>query len=147
MYKYWDKFLETHNHVDIHFPDNVGPLHRLARNRSPSVPSGLASEPSGAGWHHAQAAGAKTLGRSPRRSMVAAWGRPGAASGKRRQWRTCFGGSGERSHGCSAKAGLFLSAMAIQAKPLGSRGRRSGISLIHRILADGRLGNIGQGRR
>src|ERR1700722_2728139 len=31
--------------------------------------------------------------------MVAALGRRGAESGKQRQWRTCFGGSGER-RGC-----------------------------------------------
>jgi hypothetical protein len=46
--------------------------------------------------------GRRRFGRSPPRSMVAALGRRGAESGKRRQWRTCFGGSGERSGGCSA---------------------------------------------
>ena len=49
----------------------------------------------------AQAAGAKTLRQIATALKVAALGRRGAESGRRKRWRTCFSGSGERFDGVS----------------------------------------------
>ena len=100
------------------------------------------------------------LSRSGVSHMAGLWGAAQGAQSAAAIARTCYpprrlpgGRIGVKPSACSAiencradmrarKRAFSSSAMAFQAKPLASRGRRSRIPLIH--LPDGRLRNIGQ---